>query len=63
MTTDFLEAVFEEAQRQLFHGRFAQMRSGDFHVQGQLIYFRRKSSSEVEVKVDGRFEDVWKLEA
>lgn len=55
---DFLEAVFEEAQRQLFHGRFVQMKSGEFLVEGRWVWFVRKSAGEVVVSLDGAKHDI-----
>lgn len=59
---DFLEAVFEAAQAKLFHGRFVQMKSGIFVVEGVDVYFQRKRHDEVTVSIGGEKMDIVKID-
>ena len=62
MHIDFMEEVFEEAQRQLFHGLMAQRREGEFLVRGQWVWFKRIERDVVRVKGEGFDEDVFRPE-
>lgn len=59
---DFLEAVFEEAQRKLFSDAYARLKTGDFYVQGELVRFERNGRDTVCIKVQGFKGDVFRPE-